>query len=43
MPQQRCAGSETSTRFRSSTATAALPVAGSLNSTEHVAKSATRA
>src|SRR5262245_18876409 len=42
MPQQRWAGSVTSTPFFSSTATAALPVAGSLYSTEHVAKSATR-
>ena len=42
MPQQRWAGSVTSTPFFSSTATAALPVAGSLYSTEHVVKSATR-
>src|SRR5262249_29175915 len=34
MPQQRWAGTATSTPFFSSTATAALPVAGSLNSTE---------
>jgi len=42
MPQQRWAGSDTSTPLRSSTATAALPVAGSLYSTVQVAKSATR-
>jgi hypothetical protein len=42
MPQQRWAGRATSTPFFSRTATAALPVAGSLYSTEHVAKSATR-
>src|SRR5262245_24734992 len=42
MPQQRCAGRVTSTPFFSSTATAALPVVGSLYSTEHVAKRATR-
>src|SRR4030095_6932437 len=43
MPQQRWAGSETSTPFRSSTATVALPVAGSLKLTLHVAKRATLA
>ncbi len=43
MPQQRWAGSETFTPFRSSTATVALPVAGSLKSTLQVAKRATRA
>src|SRR4026209_406914 len=42
MPQQRWAGRVTSTPFFSSTVTAALPVAGSLYSTEHVAKSSTR-
>ena len=42
MPQQRCAGRVTSTPFFSSTATAALPVSGSLYSTEQVAKRATR-
>ena len=42
MPQQRCAGSVTSTPFFSSTATAALPVRGSLYSTEQVAKRAHR-
>jgi len=42
MPQQRCAGRVTSTPFFSSTATAAFPTAGSLYSTEQVAKRATR-
>lgn len=42
MPQQRWAGRVTSTPFLSRTATAARPVAGSLYSTEHVAKKATR-
>ena len=42
MPQQRwLSGSATSTPLRSSTATAALPIAGALYSTLQVANSAT--
>src|SRR6266540_2289673 len=42
IPQQRWGGKDTLIPFLSSTPTAALPVAGSLSSTEQVANSATR-